>query len=232
MVTARTDATRTGGGSGGNRQTTVLMVDDQRTFADAMVLAVDSQRDLNCVGAVGSAEEALEQVGMACPDVILLDLRLPGTGGLDAIGVLKDHCQTVRVLVLTVDTSRRAILAAANAGADGFLAKAAPFTDILTAVRADDSVLVAEEALAEIVRLETDTTRPRDHDDPLTEREHEVLRHLAKGSPVKQIARGLGISVHTCRKHVHAILNKLDAHSQLAAVVTAARRGLLSDLED
>jgi DNA-binding NarL/FixJ family response regulator len=230
MATANRGAARAGR-DGGSADTTVLVVDDQRAFADAVALAVDSQRGLCCVAGVGSAEAALEHVAVECPDVVLLDLRLPGMSGLDAIPLLKDRCPRMRILVLTVDTSRRAIVAAADAGADGFIAKVAPFTDILAAVRADESLLVAEEALAEIVRLERDATPPADGaDGTLTEREREVLTHLARGTPVKQVARGLGISVHTCRGHVRAILHKLDAHSQLAAVVTAARRGLLRDL--
>jgi DNA-binding NarL/FixJ family response regulator len=213
--------------------TAVLVVDDQRAFADAVGLAVDSQRRLRCMGAVGSAEEALERVRDACPDVVLLDLRLPGMGGLEAIPRLKERCPATRVLVLTVDTSRHTILAAAAAGADGFLPKDAPFGTILGAVRATDSVFVAEEVLKQIVQLERESTPDVESADAgaaLTEREREVLRYLAKGVPVKQIARHLQISVYTCRGHVRAILHKLGAHSQLAAVVAAAQRGLLRDL--
>lgn len=215
-----------------SRDTTVLVVDDQRAFADAVGLAVDSQRHLRCIGTVGSAEAALDRVDDACPDVVLLDLQLPGMGGLDAIPLVKQRCPAVRVLVLTVDATRHTLLAAAAAGADGFLPKDAPFAAILDAVRATDSVLVADEVLEQIVHLVPPEGEQAETDDGfvLTERETEVLRHLASGVPVKQVARQLDISVHTCRGHVRAILHKLGAHSQLAAVVAAARRGLLHDL--
>jgi DNA-binding NarL/FixJ family response regulator len=214
-----------------SRDTTVLVVDDQRAFADAVGLAVDSQRHLRCIGTVGTAEEAVERVVTARPDVVLLDLQLPGMAGLDAIPIVKERCPGTRVLVLTVDTTRATILAAAAAGADGFLPKDAPFAAILDAVRATDSILVADEVLEQIVHLvRRDGGQARADDTALTERELEVLRHLANGVPVKQIARRLGISVYTCRGHVRAILHKLGAHSQLAAVVVAARRGLLHDL--
>jgi DNA-binding NarL/FixJ family response regulator len=211
----------------------VLVVDDQRAFADAMALAVDSQRQLRCVGAVGSAEEAVGQVGNMCPDVVLLDVRLPGMGGLEAISLLRERCPGLRILVLTADGSRSTFLAAAAAGADGFLAKDAPFTEILDAVRASDNLLVDPAVLGQIVRTEVAPNEPAASTGDrgqLTDRELEVLRLLAEGISVKQIARCLGVSVYTCRGHVRSILQKLDVHSQLAAVVAAARLGLLRDL--
>ncbi|HEX6417045.1 MAG TPA: response regulator transcription factor [Acidimicrobiales bacterium] len=212
-------------------ETTVLVVDDQRTFAEAVGLAIDSQRGLRCVDAVGSAEQALEALDTSCPDVVLLDLALPGMGGLDAIAGLKRRCPACRILVLTVDTSRRSIVAAAAAGADGFLPKDTPFAGIIRAVRATDSVLVTDDLLEQIVHLRPEpAAREAGRDgEPLTEREHQVLRGLARGEAVKEVARQLGISVHTCRGHVRAIHRKLGVHSQLAAVVAAARRGLLAD---
>jgi DNA-binding NarL/FixJ family response regulator len=215
--------------------TAVLVVDDQRAFADAVGLAVDSQRGLRCVGAVGSAEAALERIRESCPDVVLLDIRLPGMRGVDAISLLKAQCPLMRILMLTAHTSRRTVLEAVAAGADGFLPKEAPFTEILDAVRAPDNILVADEILAQVVHLGRETGRHEgDSADEagLTEREGEILSLLAQGRPVKQIARHLGISVYTCRGHVRAILHKLGVHSQLAAVVAAARRGLLNELGD
>jgi DNA-binding NarL/FixJ family response regulator len=211
----------------------VLVVDDQRTFADAVALAVDSQRRMRCVGAVGSAEEALDHIGAGCPDVVLLDVRLPGMDGLAAISVLKERCPAVRILVLTANDSQTRFLGAAAAGADGFLPKDTPFTEIIDAVRSTDTLLVDPHVLKQIAHSGlapsdlVDLSRRRVE---LTERELEVLRLLADGVPVKQIAPKLGVSVHTCRGHVRSILHKLDAHSQLAAVVTAARLGLLADL--
>lgn len=206
---------------------TVLVVDDQRAFADAVALAIDSQRRLRCLGAASSAEDALQRLEAECADVVLLDVRLPGTDGLAAIAQFKDRCPQVRILVLTADVSPATFLGAVKAGADGFLAKDAPFTEIIDAVRSSDSLLVDPQVLKQLVR----EAAPSDGGDrpPLTERELEVLRLLAEGLAVKQIAPKLGVTVNTCRGHVRSILHKLDAHSQLAAVVTATRLGLLHE---
>jgi DNA-binding NarL/FixJ family response regulator len=214
-------------------ETTVLVVDDQRTFADAVALAVDSQRQLRCVGAVGSAEEAFDCIGTRCPDVVLLDVRLPGMDGLTAISLLKQRCPAIRILVLTANDSQTRFLAAAAAGADGFLPKDTPFTEIIDAVRSTDTLLVDPNVIRQIAHGGLAPAEPGDPSErrvELTDRELEVLRLLADGVPVKQIAPQLGVTVHTCRGHVRSILHKLDAHSQLAAVVTAARLGLLDDL--
>ncbi|HEY8527022.1 MAG TPA: response regulator transcription factor [Acidimicrobiales bacterium] len=206
----------------------MLVVDDQRAFADAVALAIDSQLRLRCLGAAGSVEDALHRLGSECPDVLLLDVRLPGTDGLSAITEFKARCPEVRVLVLTADVSPTTFLGAVKAGADGFLPKDAPFTDIIDAVRSGDSLLVDPQVLKQ---LAGEGAPAADDADPpvLTDRELEVLRLLAEGLAVKQIAPKLGITVNTCRGHVRAILHKLDAHSQLAAVVTATRLGLLHE---
>lgn len=210
----------------------VLVVDDQRSFADAIALAITTQRDLRCVGTVGSAEEAIEFVERGCPDVVLLDLRLPGMDGVEAISHLRRACPRLRVIVLTADTRAEALLGAADAGADAFLPKEQRFADVLEALRASDALPIADRrVMARLLRQALPVREGTEERDPgLTDREYAILALLADGIPLKQIARRLGITTNTCRGHVRALLAKFDAHSQLGAVVKAARAGLLPNL--
>lgn len=217
-----------------DRHVSVLVVDDHRTFADAMRIAVDIQPDMQCEHAAPSAEAALEVVERdGCPDVILLDVRLPGMDGVSAVRALVDRCPDARIVLLTADTSARTIVDAVEAGAHGYLPKSYPFTKVLELIRRLDDQIIAEplsleRALGHATEANREVDRPLPID--LTSREYEVLVLLAEGLPVKQIASRLHLSVNTCRGHVAALLRKFDAHSQLAAVVAAAGLGLLPNL--
>lgn len=212
----------------------VLVVDDHRTFGDALCIAINLQPGMSCRGAVASAEDALARVGERCPDVVLLDIGLPGMDGITAIGSLRERCPGLRIVLITADDRSETLLAAVDAGADGFLPKGHPFRKVLEAIRRVDEAVVAEplslnRALRHLDRGHQGSPAPSGPSD-LTEREYEILVLLAEGLPVKQVARRLDMSVNTCRGHVAALLRKFDVHSQLAAVVQAARRGMLPNL--
>lgn len=212
--------------------TNVLVVDDHRSFADAISLAVSTEPDLCCIDTVGSAEAAIDLVGRTCPDVVLLDVTLPGMSGIESIPSLRSSCPDVRILLLTADTTVDTLLDAIDAGADGFLPKERPFVEVIEAVRDTDGVPPLDQRSFAAVIVETGA-RSGDSDaaaPELTDREWEILLRLSNAEPAKAIAHELGISVHTCRGHVRALLAKFDAHSQLEAVVTAARLGMLPDL--
>lgn len=208
----------------------VLVVDDHRTFGDAMTIVVNLQADMICRGAAPSAEVALGWCEQRCPDVVLLDIELPGMSGIEAVGPLRRCCPQVRVVLVSADTSGRALAAAADAGVDGFLPKSHPFTDVLDAIRRADRDVIADGSSLRRGILHAHGTPVPEPVPELTEREHEILQLLADGLPVKQVARYLDMTVNTCRGHVAAILRKLDAHSQLAAVIAAARHGMLPNL--
>ncbi|MDY7103647.1 MAG: response regulator transcription factor [Actinomycetota bacterium] len=210
----------------------VMVVEDQASFGDAISVALETRSDIRCVANVATAEDAVAHARATCPDVVLLDVALPGASGIDIIPDLRDACPDVRVIVLTANTSGQMLLDAVEAGADAFLPKEHRFSDIIDTIRDDASASADPRAMASVLH------RARHLGDPevdglseeLTEREYQILLLLADGDSVKEIARRLGISVHTCRGHVRALLVKLDAHSQLAAVVHAARAGLLPNL--
>ncbi|MET9560022.1 response regulator transcription factor [Streptomyces tauricus] len=201
----------------------VLVVEDQRALADALAIAIGAQPDLDCGEAVGTVDEALREAARRPPSVVLMDIHLPGTDGIEGTRLLKKAHPSARVVVLTADAAPDQLARAVKAGASAFLAKHSPFGDILTAIRttATGKLLVEESTLA--ARLP-----PRQRGGGgLTRREHEVLVLLAQGHGLKTIADRLVLSRHTVRGHVKSVLAKLRAHSQLEAVVTATRLGIL-----
>ncbi|GLJ93194.1 DNA-binding response regulator [Streptomyces poonensis] len=218
----------------------MLVVEDQRTLADALELAIGAQPDLECVGAVDTVEQALP-LARTGTDVVLMDVHLPGTDGIAGTSLLKRAAPALRVLILTGDPRPRLLAAAAAAGAAGFLTKDSTLPDILAAIRAPATgpLLVAGGTLAALAGVPGDAPLPPGVERPArpasrqqgrgrcTARELEVLRLLGEGLGPKAIAERLVISPHTVRGHVKSVMQKLNAHSQLETVVTAIREGLL-----
>ncbi|MEU3790885.1 response regulator transcription factor [Streptomyces fructofermentans] len=201
----------------------VLVVEDQRALADALAIAIAAQPDLECGDAVGTVDEALREAARRPPAVVLMDIHLPGRDGIEGTRLLKAVLPAARVVVLTADATPDQLRRAVAAGASAFLAKHSAFGDILTAIRttAHGKLLVEGSALA------AGPARGTGDRCGLTRREREVLALLAQGHGLKTIAERLVLSRHTVRGHVKSVLLKLGAHSQLEAVVTAIRLGIL-----
>lgn len=202
-------------------------------LAGALQIAIGAQPDMDCVGAAQTAEEAVALVAASHPDTVLMDIRLPGTDGIEATRQVKAACPQVRVLILTADATPARLAAAAAAGASGFLAKDSPFPDVLAAIRAqvDGKFLVEQNTLAALIEGLDRASPPLDGPIPdrarLTVRERQVLALTGDGLDPQAIARRLVVSRHTARGHVKNILIKLGEHSQLEAVVIATRAGYL-----
>lgn len=211
----------------------VLVVEDQRTLAGALQVAFGAQPDMDCVGAVGTAGEAVAMAAATSPDVVLMDIRLPGADGIEATRQVKAACPQVRVLILTADATPARLAAAAAAGASGFLSKDSPFPAILAAIRApvDGKILVEQDTMAALIESLDRVSAPRDSPVPgkagLTARERQVLVLMGEGLDPQAIAHRLVVSRHTARGHVKNVLMKLGAHTQLEAVVIATRAGYL-----
>jgi DNA-binding NarL/FixJ family response regulator len=207
--------------------TTVLVVDDHRAFAEAVTLAVEVQPGLRALGVATTAEQALRSFEIAPPDVALVDIALPDGNGLDLTAQIKQRYPSTRVVVITGHESPSRLASAAEAGADDFMSKSIRLADLLAALGDPAGRLLASQRDLSAVIHEVRAKQPSTEVPELTSREHEVLDLLAEGQPPKCIARGLDISINTCRAHIRAILDKLGVHTQLAAVVKAARLGLL-----
>jgi DNA-binding NarL/FixJ family response regulator len=205
--------------------TRIVVVDDHPIVRQGLVATLEDEPDFKVVGTAGSAEEALELVGRLSPEVVLLDLELPGLSGLEAIPRIIQTSPVTRVLVFTAYDTEERVLSAVRSGARGYLLKGAATAEIVGAIRAvaaDESVLTPRVAGKVMAAMRS----PRGAGQ-LTRREREVLRLIADGLPSKQIARALGISERTIKFHTTSLLRKLEADNRAQAVALAAQRGLL-----
>ena len=204
----------------------VLVVDDQRSFAQSLEVVIDSQDDLACVGTASTGPDAVDLVRRKRPAVVLMDVGLPGIDGVEATRQVVSEQPDIDVIILTGIPDATVLARAASAGAQAFLLKDSSIKEILGAIRASHrhgQIDVGSDAIRRFVDADASPSL-----EELTQRELEVLGLLAEGRQPKEIARSLGISLHTCRGYVKNVLSKLGAHSALEAVVLAHRRGLIT----
>jgi DNA-binding NarL/FixJ family response regulator len=203
----------------------ILVVDDHPVVRQGLVATLADESDFEVVGSAGSAEDALERVAGLHPDVVLLDLELPGKSGVEAIPELIAVSPVARVLVFTAYESDERVLGAIKSGARGYLLKGASAEEIAEAVR---TVAAGGTALAPAAaaHLASAVRAPRGAG-PLTAREREVLGLIAHGMAGKQIANALSITERTVKFHTASLIRKLGAENRAQAVAIAAQRGLL-----
>jgi DNA-binding NarL/FixJ family response regulator len=207
----------------------VAIVEDDRHFREALHALVGRQEGMHCVFAVGSCEAALEAVARGdVPDVVIMDLALPGMSGVEGITLLRDRCETTEVLVLTVHEDHERVFDSFCAGATGYLLKSASAEQIADGIR---TVAAGGSSLDTfIARRVLETFRAPARPQPavtLTKREYEILQELAKGHSLKRIAATLELSRHTIDSHVRSIYRKLQTRSRAGAVATALRKRIL-----
>jgi DNA-binding NarL/FixJ family response regulator len=206
----------------------VLLVDDHPVVRDGLRGIFETVDDIEIVGAAGDGDEALALAAALDPDVLLLDLRMPGRGGVDTIRALRDHGSRARVLVLTTFDADQDVLAAIEAGATGYLLKDVGADELVRAVRSahhGDPILSPAVAGRLMARATTGAQRAKPA--ALSAREIEVLRLVAGGATNKQAAAALFVSETTVKTHLLHVFDKLDVRDRAAAVDAAHRRGLL-----
>jgi DNA-binding NarL/FixJ family response regulator len=208
------------------RRARILLVDDHPVVLDGLEAILGTQPDFELAGRALSGAEALDLAETLRPDVVLLDLEMPGLGGVEVLRRLRAVSPASRVLVFTAFDTDERILAAVRAGAQGYLLKGTPREELFAAVRVvheGGSLLqpVVASKLLDRVRAEAAPV------EPLTSREAEVLRLLARGLQNKEIARDLGVTERTIKFHVSSVLQKLGAGNRTEAVAAAARLGLV-----
>lgn len=201
----------------------VLIVDDHPVFREGLASLLASQADLVIVGQVASGEAAIEEVPRTRPNVVLLDLRLPGMSGLETLLWLKGHAPTAKVIVLTSSDSADEAAALLKAGACGYLSKQIDAGEIMAAIR---DVRAGHACGAKGVRAASaavPATRAG-----LTAREVEVLSLVRQGLGNEEIGRKLGISMRTAKGHVATILEKLGATDRAEAVSRGFELGIFA----
>jgi DNA-binding NarL/FixJ family response regulator len=203
----------------------VWLVEDNRTFRDTVSRVLNQVPGMECPCAFTSSEDALAALEAGrVPDVILLDVQLPGRGGLEAIKIIKAISPSTRIVMLTVFDDHHKIFQAICAGASGYLLKTAPVERIVEAIRevlaggAPMNPNVARSVLDMFARL----AAPQ-HDYRLTEREQSILELMTQGLIKKEIASRLSLSYHTVDTHLRNIYTKLHVHNRSGAVARALK---------
>jgi two-component system, NarL family, response regulator LiaR len=216
-----------------NETIRVLVAEDHTVVRAGLIALISSEDGLEVVGQAGDGLEAVERVRECQPDVILMDLSMPKLDGIGAITAIRQEQPRARVLVLTSFVEDEKVFAALKAGALGYLLKESSPDDLLRGIRAihrGESWLHPAIALKLVRELcEPQATAL---DDPLTERELEVLRLVAQGLSNKVIADRLEISERTARTHVSNILEKLHLANRTQATLYALKKGIVEHAED
>jgi len=207
----------------------VLIVDDHAIMRDGIRALLSVNDDIEVVGEASEGKEALKKVEQLKPDVIVMDIAMPGMDGMEATRQMVKANSRVKVLILTQHDNKEYILSAIKAGATGFVPKRAMGSELVSAIRAvfrGDSVLYPSvaSALIEDYRQRTEL----DPYDRLTAREREILRLIAEGHTSQEIADMLVISLKTVLGHRTKIMEKLDIHNRTELIKYAMRKGLIS----
>jgi DNA-binding NarL/FixJ family response regulator len=212
----------------------IMLVDDQALFRESLALLLGAQPDLLVVGEAANGQAALEQVATARPQVVLMDLRMPVLDGVTATRRLRAEHPDVQVIALTTFDDDADVLAALRAGAIGYLLKDVSGATLFAAVRAaarGESFLpppIATKVVAELTRMaEPPQAPPQSPAHPLSERELEIVRLLARGATNREIAAALVLAEGTVKNHLTNILGKLGARDRAQAALIARDLGIV-----
>ncbi len=200
----------------------ILIVDDHPVVRAGLASMLGTQAELELVGSAPSGEEALRMLEERHPEVILLDLRMPGMSGVEMLQALKAANRQVRVIILTNYETDEDIYRAVQAGAQGYLLKDTSLREMVEAIRA---VHAGKRYIPRHIASRLAERMVRTN---LTSRELEILKMLSKGPTNKQIGHALGISDNTVRNHVLKIIEKLEVSDRTEAATTAIQRGLIT----
>ena len=210
----------------------VLVVDDQELFRRGMVMLLSVEDDIEVSAEASDGEEAARLAARTVPDVVLMDVRMPRRSGTDACRAVKEVAPTAKIIMLTASDEEADLYEAIRNGASGYLLKDASIDQVAQAVRvvADGQSLISPAMAAKLLdefKSMSTASRPEVAAPRLTERELEVLRLVAQGLNNREIASRLFITENTVKNHVRNILEKLQMHSRMEAVMYAVREKLL-----
>jgi len=210
----------------------VLVVDDQELFRRGLTMLLAIETGIEVVGEAGDGLEGTHLAESAAPDVILLDVRMPKKSGIEACLAIKEAVPSAKIIMLTVSDEEADLYEAVKSGASGYLLKDSSIEEVAQAIRvvADGQSLISPSMAIKLIDEFKQMSRPERAPGPalrLTERELDVLRLVAQGHSNKEIAARLFISENTVKNHVRNMLEKLQLHSRMEAVMYAVKENLL-----
>jgi DNA-binding NarL/FixJ family response regulator len=210
----------------------VCLVDDQTLVRQGIRSLLELSDSIRVIAEAGDGVQAVETIPRSKPDVVLLDMRMPGMSGLEVLNALAERNELPPTIILTTFDDDQLVLAGLKAGARGYLLKDVSLDQLVDAVKtvADGGSLVApvvtQRLLSGLERMHNEFTS-LDRPDPLTERETEILRLMAGGYSNKEIANSLGVAEGTVKNHVSNILSKLGVRDRTRAVLKAFELGIV-----
>jgi DNA-binding NarL/FixJ family response regulator len=210
----------------------VLVVDDQELFRRGLIMLLSGDTDIEVVGEAADGITATELATTTAPDVILLDVRMPRRTGVEACRAIKEAVPATKIIMLTVSDEEADLYESVKNGASGYLLKDSSIEEVAQAVRvvSEGQSLISPSMAVKLIDEFKQMSKPEREQGPalkLTERELEVLRLVAKGLNNREVAKELFISENTVKNHVRNILEKLQLHSRMEAVMYAMREKLL-----
>ncbi|MCB8943806.1 MAG: response regulator transcription factor [Ardenticatenaceae bacterium] len=205
----------------------VLIADDHPLFREGVAQSLANEADLVVIGQAKSGEEAYEMAGDLMPDVLLLDITMPGAGGLAAAAKIASAWPIIHIIMLTVSEDQDNLLKAMKAGARGYILKGVSAKDLANAVRtvANGGAYISP-SLAGNILFEMVHDEPEDAINQLTDREQEILRLVAQGLTNREIGETLHLAEKTIKHYMTNVLQKLQVRSRVEAALLAQKRGL------
>jgi two-component system, NarL family, response regulator NreC len=210
----------------------LVLVDDHVVVRSGLRMLLDGISDIEIIGEAGTAQQAFEVVKVLRPDVVLMDIGLPDSSGIDAARAIKERYPATAIVALTIHEDEEYFFKMLDAGASGYVPKRAAPEELITAIRAaaEGEVYLYPSMAKLLVRGYLSQEMPANTDtavDGLTSREQEVLQHLADGASNDEIAEVLHISPKTVARHRENIMRKLNLHSRTELVKYAIRKGII-----
>jgi len=209
----------------------ILLVDDHEVVRRGLLLLLDAEPDITIVGEAGTAHEAIQQAQVLKPDIVLLDVRMPGMSGIQASRSIKHVSPQTRVLIVSGVDNAEEIVAALESNVDGYVLKDAPPSELVHAIHviAQGQAYLQPTVAKRLLQRMSAVAAPQRVLVPpqLTQRELEVLQMMATNRSNKEIAAALTLGEETVRSHIKRILQKLDQPNRTQAVLAALRLGLI-----
>ena len=210
----------------------VLIADDHGLMRAGVRALLQASEDIDVVGEAEDGDEAVREVLRLVPDVVLMDVAMPGLGGLEATLLIRKQNPDVKILVLTQHDDREYVSRFLKAGVSGYVLKKAAAAELVAAIRAVQrgGLVLDPEIARDVLHEKGREATPEQAEDPyetLTDREKQVLKLVAEGSSNKEVAETLDISVKTAMAHREHLMEKLDVHSRTELIRFALRRGVI-----
>ena len=218
-------------------ETRIAIVDDHALFADGLKALLESKTKIGYCSIFTSGKEAIQEIPLEKPDIVLLDIHLPDANGIQLAEELKTRLPNLKVLILTMDASKEFLIQAISAGVNGYLLKTAPFSKITSCIEAalqGDMVFAEEVAGMLLEEFKKNLPTPKKTSpllEQLSKREKQILTLVAQGKDNQSIARELFISEKTVKNYVSNILSKLGIENRMKLIVFALEAGILKSNE-